>query len=383
MITDKYLIREQNESLVLKTIIENQPISRADISTCSHLNKATVSSITTSLMDQELVIESGIGPSGATGGRKPIFLTFNAQAGLAIAIDIGYNYISSMLSYLDGTSIYSQKKRLSISSENLLDEIIESAKSIQRDLPHTPHGIVGMSVAIHGIVVDNNIRFSPFYDVTGTSIHDALTRAFSFPILIENEANLTALGEYTFAFDQKNLISVSIHSGIGVGIIQDNKLQTGAHGHSGEIGHTILYKNGLACACGNRGCLEKYASNKAIYEKYSEHYSVTSVNSDTITKALQEKDSFTEELLDEKIAELAIGINSLVMLYDPEIIIINSSLYNKNPKYIGEIKKQLNSVFARNVTLSASSLDEEATLYGGISAVVTQFLKIPFLKFKA
>ncbi len=67
----------------------------------------------------------------------------------------------------------------------------------------------------------------------------------------------------------QNLISISSHSGIGCGIVEDGILKIGKHGKSGEIGHTILYPNGIPCPCGNHGCLEQYASNKAIYEEFA------------------------------------------------------------------------------------------------------------------
>lgn len=381
MITDKYLIREQNASLVLNTIIEHQPISRADIASYTQLNKATVSSIITDLIEKELIFESGIGESSSIGGRKPIYLTFNAYAGLALAVDVGYNYVSLMVAYLDGTTIHSQKIKQAIDATTIIPSIVGIIKQVIPSLPHTPHSIVGLSVAIHGIVVDNNIQFSPFYDTQGTQIYDALSQEFSFPIYIENEANLAALGEYTFRVQEDNVISVSIHSGIGVGIVQDKVLQTGAHGHSGEIGHTILYRDGIPCACGNNGCLEKYASNKAIYDAYASHKGQPDVNSDVITKSLTEHDEFTLNLLEEKAAELAIGLNTLIMLYDPEVVIINSSIYKKNPQYLKVLQKNLKSAFTRDVSLTISTLEDEATLFGGISVVTSQFLNLPSLKF--
>ncbi|MET3556986.1 putative NBD/HSP70 family sugar kinase [Streptococcus rupicaprae] len=381
MITDKYLIREQNASLVLNTIIEHQPISRADIASYTQLNKATVSSIITDLIEKQLTFESGIGESSSTGGRKPIYLTFNAHAGLALAVDVGYNYVSLMVAYLDGTTIHSQKIKQAIDATTIIPSIVGIIKQVIPSLPDTPHGIVGLSVAIHGIVVNNNIQFSPFYDAQGTQVYDALRQEFSFPIYIENEANLAALGEYTFRVEEDNVISVSIHSGIGVGIVQDKVLQTGAHGHSGEIGHTILYRDGIPCVCGNKGCLEKYASNKAIYDAYASHKGLSDVNSDVITKSLLEKDAFTLNLLEEKAAELAIGLNTLIMLYDPEVVIINSSIYKKNPHYLTLLQENLKSTFTKDVSLTISTLEDEATLYGGISVVTSQFLNLPSLKF--
>ncbi|MBS7941264.1 ROK family protein, partial [Streptococcus suis] len=85
----------------------------------------------------------------------------------------------------------------------------------------------------------NHIRFTPSYDLKDFPLKKELEKRFYFPIYLENEANLSALGEFTFSQSRDNLISISIHSGIGAGIIQDKRLQTGAYGQAGEIGHTI------------------------------------------------------------------------------------------------------------------------------------------------
>ena len=107
--------------------------------------------------------------------------------------------------------------------------------------------------------------------IWNTLIWSPLSQKYHTAVYIENEANLTALGEYCFSSDSTNLLSVSIHSGIGVGIIVNGRLQTGTHGTAGEVGHSTLFPHGNLCPCGNRGCLEQYASNKVLFDTYS-HY---------------------------------------------------------------------------------------------------------------
>lgn len=381
MITDKYLIREQNEALVLQTIIENKGLSRAQIAKETGLNKASVSSITTSLIDSGLVEETGIGQSGKTGGRKPIFVNFCGKAGLVIAFDLGYNYISGAISYLDGTIIRQFREGHLLNRENIIDYIEQYSKELLSAAPLTLHDVVGMTLAIHGIVVDNHIRFTPSYDLKDFPLKKELEKRFYFPIYLENEANLSALGEFTFSQSRDNLISISIHSGIGAGIIQDKRLQTGAYGQAGEIGHTILHPKGKACNCGNLGCLEKYASNLVVYQEFSKHYNLKHANSDLISQYYLCSDSFTQELINQQIYHQAIGINNLIMLCDPQLVIINSSLYAKIPKLLDKLESEINSQFAQKVSLTISNLGDTATLYGGIATAVQQFLHIPDLTF--
>lgn len=104
MISSKYTIREQNEAQILNQIIKEKEISRAKLSQVTSLNKASVSAITKKLLADHLILEKRIGELN-TPGRKPIMLTFNNKAALVIGLDLGYNYIDGMLSFLDGNEI--------------------------------------------------------------------------------------------------------------------------------------------------------------------------------------------------------------------------------------------------------------------------------------
>ncbi len=389
MVVNKYLIREQNESIVLKMIIENEPISRAEIAARTNLNKASVSSITKTLLDNHLVQEIGPGSTGASGGRKPILLKFNGHCALGVALDIGDDYISAVLSYINGEIIHSLiHKELAVHRDNILMLAGDMIRRFEGISPPTPHGIVGVAAAIHGIVCDNQIRFTPYYDLAKMDLAELLQNDFPYPVILENEANLTAVGEYSFSCSSDNIISISIHSGIGAGIVQNGTLQTGRHGQAGEIGHSILVPEGKACPCGNSGCLEQYASNKALYEAFAAQKGLaangedgTAVNSDTLSQAFRAGDSFAVELLHENARLLAIGVNNVTTFFDPQMIIINSSVYRKNPILIERLVENIKSSFANKITVQNSLLAEKAPLYGGIAAVAMRFLNIPNLKF--
>lgn len=382
MISSKYTIREQNESLVLNTIINSDYTSRAEISQITSLNKATVSEITKKLIDDKLVRETGIGLASSAGGRKPIMLQFNGKSALSISLDVGYNYIEGILSYIDTSVISSISLRnLSISSDNIIKHIQECISFFIKKKTKSKHGIVGISIAIHGIVYENNILFTPNYDLENIDLNAELKKIVDFPIYIENEANLAALGEYTFSSSYSSLISFNVHSGIGAGIVENGELQTGIHGMGGEIGHSILFPSGKKCECGNQGCIELYASSKAIYERFKKSKNLTLSNSDIIREFYKMKDEFTYDLIKENCLFLSIGINNIISMYDPEIILINSSLFRKIPDMITLVKENIKGVYASKVTIKESELGENAILFGGIALCAQNFLNVKNLKF--
>ncbi|EOT41761.1 ROK family transcriptional regulator [Enterococcus columbae] len=381
MISSKYTIREQNQAKLLREIIQSQEISRADLAQVTGLNKASVSEIIKDLLEQHFIFETRIGNASTVGGRKPILLTFNKCAATVISIDLGPDYIEGMFAYIDGTVICSiSKKEIFICQKNVLSLLREVIETMMKKQPVTPHGIVGIALAIHGIVFENEIRFTPYYDLDQMNLQQQLSELFHLPVYLENEANLAALGEYTFISQADNLLSISVHSGIGAGIVQDGVLITGKNGEAGEIGHSILYPDGKLCPCGNHGCLEQYASHQALYKKIKEQLNLDIVNSDIVQEFYRKQHPVIQDLIHENVHLLSIGINNAIMAFSPEVIVINSSIYRKIPGLIAAIKKNLPSRFAKENIIRNTLLDDKAILYGGFALVAQAFLNIQNLK---
>ncbi|MFT4245112.1 MAG: ROK family transcriptional regulator [Micrococcaceae bacterium] len=383
LITNKYIIREQNEAAILQEIINRGQISRAELSTQTGLNKASVSSITKKLIEDELIFEIGIGDSSSSGGRKPIMLAFNGKSALVIAFDLGTNYLEGVLAYIDGTIVETySKERISIGSTNASEEINLAFTQLTLKQPDTPLDIVGMTVAIHGVVNRHQPIFTPHYDLDKIDLYKELKANYSFPIHLYNEANLAALGEYTFSSEYQNLVTVSIHSGIGSGIVESGEMFLGKNGQAGEIGHTILFPNGKQCSCGNRGCFEQYASSNVIYDKLAKQKQLEYVNSSIFLEYVSKNDKEAQALIQGNAEFLSIGINNIIMMYNPEIIIINSSLCRAIPQMIEIINQYLKSQFSREIEVKNTLLGDYATLYGGVSVSCQEFLRVKGLKFK-
>ncbi len=354
------------------------------MSNLTHLNKASVSQITKKLIDTDFVREVGIGDSTSIGGRKPIQLQFNHRSSLAVTFDIGYNYVRGMLSYINGEMIASaDHSHELITKENVLATIDSMMKEFWPQMPQTTHGLVGICLAIHGIVHNQTVTFAPYYDLEHFDLIAPLSQKYNTAVYIENEANLTALGEYCFSSDSTNLLSVSVHSGIGVGIIVDGQLQTGTHGMAGEVGHSTLFPHGNLCPCGNRGCLEQYASNKVLFDTYSHYTKTAFVNSDTFAQAYHAGEKSAVELAQQNVEFLSIGLNNVITFSDPEEVYINSSVYRKIPDLLLALQQKLTSQFTKNTKIKNSRLGDQAPLFGGNVLVAKHFLNINDLRFAA
>lgn len=375
-------ITDPNQITILSSLIKNQPISRADLAKVNDFNKTSISAIINSLLEANLIYESGVGESTTTGGRKPILLEFNTKAAVAISLELGADYIHSTLSYLDGELIdYSFKNDVIINKDTIHEVLVNNIDQLIDKIPKTANGLIGIGIGVHGVVLNNKLTFSPFYDFKDYDIEVIISKEYNCPVYVENEANLAAIGEYTFSTDQDRIININIKSGIGAGVIQFGKLFRGTHGRFGEIGHTILFPNGKECPCGNKGCLERYASSNVLRKNISAKKEINSITTDEIIKLWNQNDRVTTSEVLTNIEYLSIGINNLISSFDPDEIIINSTLFNKKPELLNYLTGNLQGRLTNETTLSVSKLTNKATIFGGIAVVTSAYLNIENLKF--
>lgn len=379
MITDRYTLRENNEQLVLSTLIEEKSISRAQISKMTGLNKASVSDIANKLIENQFIHEVGSGTSTTSGGRKPILLQLNKNAGLTLTIDLGYDYVSYLVTYLNGEILKKETLSIQVDKSSCI-EVIQNIYQEQSTIAEeSPYGIISLSIAIHGIVSDNRIVFTPYYDLDKIDIYGILSEELSIPIHIENEANLSALAEKTFSTTVSNLVSISVHSGVGAGIIVNNELYHGRDGRSGEIGHTILYPHGKKCPCGNQGCLEQYSSQKAVLSAFQETKKDNQLTLPDLIRAYSTGDAAASELIKNFALYLSIGINNVIASYGPEKVYLHSTLVTEIPELVSLVKEHIVSSFSVSIPIENSALQENAVLLGGSALSIQHFFNLSSL----
>ncbi|NLL01184.1 MAG: ROK family transcriptional regulator [Clostridiales bacterium] len=373
----KELIRDINTHLVLETIINQASISRASTAKHLGLTKATVSAIVQDLINRKLVIE--IGSDDTSLGRKPILLSLNKKAGHVISIDLGVDTISALVSDLAGEDCCLKQIRTPRNAFNIVNEIISLIESMK--LPdNSPYGLVGITIGIHGVTIDNQVSFAPYYNLSGANLAEGLNQHFGVPIYMENEANLSVMGEKTFQYDYANIANISVHSGIGLGIIINNQLYTGYDGRAGEFGHTIVEIDGRPCPCGNLGCLEQYVSERVLMQEFARLKGLEEADFTTFSRMLEENDSIAQQVMDRFVKYMSVGINNILNAYNPEIVIINSSFTIQFPHILKQIEDTLKSKMNSYIQIVPSVLRDTSILLGGACVAIKGFLGINNLK---
>jgi glucokinase-like ROK family protein len=325
---DLNLVKKINTSIVLNHIRKHSPISRARIAEMTGLTKATVSSLVNELIESHLTYEIGAGAS--SGGRKPMMLLFNSTAGYAVGVDLGVNYIYAALSDLNGALVEDYRIRHDNTSQ---DQVISDLKACIREViaraPKNAYGIVGIGIGIPGISDEKgNVLFAPNLRWENVPLQQIIEAEFNIPVVIDNEANAGAVGEKQFGAGKSasNLVYISIGSGIGTGIIIRNELYRGSSGFSGEIGHMSIEHDGLKCVCGNKGCWELYASEKALLNKAHHVFGDFKLTIEQLLNMADEGNQKAIELFEQLGKYLSVGVVNIINSLNPEMIIIGGRL---------------------------------------------------------
>jgi predicted NBD/HSP70 family sugar kinase len=377
---DAAFIKKINRSIIIKKIIEEGMISRADLSKITNLTRATISAQVADLIEEGLLIETS--QEHLTVGRKPIMLSLNSEAGYALGIDLDFGEINFTLSDLLGVREHSETIKIdTIDYQEILDILIVQIQKYIEACQDRRYGIVGIVIAIHGLVAkDEMIKFVPRFKWHDIRLKEDLEKAISIDIFIENNANLSSFAERVFMYHQaENLVSASFLSGIGLGAMMDNEFFRGNEGFAGEIGHMIVMPGGLPCNCGNLGCWEQYASETSFFKELSQRKQMENISYSQVLTWLKEGDQIVQQQMDQFIYFLAIGLNNLINIYNPDVIVLDSELLRLNPAAVDEIKKNLVSSISHYQELSISSLGKGSSIMGACALAIKHFLEVPMV----
>ncbi len=173
-----------------------------------------------------------------------------------------------------------------------------------------------------------------------------LTKEFDVPVLVENDANSAALGEFYAAEDARNFIFITLGTGVGGGIVIDGKLYTGSNGVGGELGHIVTHAGGRKCGCGRLGCWEAYASTSGLIKLTEENRDkIASIGKDeiitgkTVFDAAEKGDKEAIRVRDEWVKEVAIGLADVVNIFQPDEVVVGGAVSNQGEVILGPVRE--------------------------------------------
>jgi glucokinase len=266
---------------------------------------------------------------------------------VAIGVDIGGTKVAAGIVDANG-SVLAHTRRLTPAQD--LEAVTQTIAEAVRELTGVAAGRgltpVGVGIGAAGLVDAGRTRveFAPHLVLRGEPIGELVSAAVDLPVVIENDANAAAWAEWRFGAGQgqSRLVCVTLGTGIGGGMVDDGELQRGQWGMAGEFGHMIFVPDGHPCECGNRGCLEQYASGNVLGRQARELAEAgapeaapllkraggdpAALAGPLITKAAQEGDPLSIELFAQVGHWLGIGLANLAAALDPGMFVIGGGV---------------------------------------------------------
>lgn len=323
--------RDINRRIVLNLIRKHQPVSRADLSRHSGLQRSTVSLITEKLISEHWVME------GARGhlprGRKPTFLHLNHERAGVIGVDIRPIKTTIVLAGLDSEFLAQDSLPTGSEPGHFIEVLGRRIRNLTKTRPEMTYEGIGVSLPGRIDARTHRLVFAPNLGWKDVEVKEPLEAATGLPVEIENAANACALAEFwggEHGEGVRDLIAVTVSEGIGVGMILNGQLVRGSTGMAGEFGHVTLMENGPLCSCGNHGCWEACASNTATIRYYTSttngnrnHRPVSHLPSfDDILNLAEQGDVKAQAALDQSAHYLGAGLAMLVAGFAPDVLIV-------------------------------------------------------------
>ncbi len=299
---------------------------------------------------------------------------------LVFAVDLGGTHLRVALVDDNGRILNQHKQDTpkGDSAEDIIAALVQAAGRWNcTELP-----VVAVSIMVPGAVDCAKavvLQAPNLPSLVNFPLKTELEQRLGWPVLLENDANAAAVGEMWVGAARgcRNVVSVTLGTGVGGGVILDGKLWRGSHGSAGEIGHTTVDPfSGLKCKCGNTGCLELFASATAIVRMTRESLSAfpdTKLNSNELTAekvydAGQRGDELALAVFKRFGMYLGIGLANVINFIDPQIIVISGGVVNGWDLFAGEMYRHVEErafhSISKQVKIAKAECGDNAGLLG-------------------
>ncbi len=281
---------------------------------------------------------------------------------LAVGVDIGGTKVAAGV-VDEGGAVLARARRVTPSKDAAAVEA--TIADVVREL-RAAHDVVAVGIGAAGFVDDARarVRFAPHLAWRDEPLRDALTGVLGLPVVVENDANAAAWAEWRFGAGrgESHLVCVTLGTGIGGGMVIEGVPQRGRYGMAGEFGHMVVVPDGRRCECGNRGCLEQYASGNVLGREARELAragspvtvsllervagDVEALVGPVVTEAAREGDPCAVELFDDVGRWLGVGLANLAAALDPGTFVIGGGVSEAGELLLGPARES----FRRTLT---------------------------------
>ncbi|MFC4591475.1 ROK family transcriptional regulator [Sphaerisporangium corydalis] len=370
-------MRAGNLAVVLGELDRHGPLTRAALAETTGLTKTTVSKLVGDLIEAGMAVESGTVRDGERG-RPGVAVRLSGHRVAALGLEINVDYLAACVVDLSRTVRLLRTQAVdnrAASPADVITRLGELATAMLADAAGLGLSVAGAIVALPGPVdrSTGSVHRAPNLGWRDVSVTESLS--LPLPLLVDNEANLAALGELWFGSGASlgDFLHVSGEIGIGAGLVVDGALFRGAHGFAGELGHVVVAPDGPACRCGGTGCLERYAGQDALLPAGGEIAELVA--------RLRAGEPAATAACERAGSALGVALTTAVNLLDPDTIVLGGIFAPLFPWVSGPVEKamreRLGQMRARVPALVVSRVGADGATLGAAGQVIQRIIADP------
>ena len=380
----------------MRSLAGGGPRSRARLADDTGLNKATVSSLVTELVDRGLVIEGIMQRSGV--GRPGRTIEVNTALVRCIGLELNVDYLAGVVTDLTGRVLARRRLRMSmidLGPARAMGQVAELAGALVADCGARPEQVQTLNLSLPGLIdIDAGVlAYGPNLHWRQVDVVHTLMGRLRWTgtrIGVDNDANLGAMAEYASgpSAGAANLLYLVGEVGVGAGMIIDGRILRGATGFAGEVGHMPIGDPMVLCGCGRRGCWETAVGINAVVDAVADagdrvRQGDMTARIRTIVQRAEAGDERTVRGLAETGRRLGVGASVLANLLDPEVIIFGGH-FAALQKYIAkavtaEMRSRVLGGDVMACRVEYSTLGFEAPALGAAHAGIDALINDPTL----
>ena len=374
------LMRRLNRSAILDLIREGSPLARSEIARRLNMSMPTVMRIIDVLFAEDLVRWSG--GSEVSGGRPRSLLEFNADGYAVVGLDLGGTKMYGTVANLSGViqeEVYLPWSQAGPGSS--LEQVCALIDDLLRRPRPPGQAVRGIGVGAPGITLSDQgiVTWAPSLSWRDLPLKSILNERYSLPVVVENDVNLAALGEYGFgvARGATSAVTIAIGTGIGLGIVIDGKIYRGYNQSAGEIGYLPPDASYLGRRYEGFGALESLAAGPGIERRARQWFEsqglplpADGVSAEGVFKAARQGEAWACQVVSETVDYLSFAIAAVTAILDPEVIVLGGGVARSADVLIEPILEKLEGVVPGRPNLIQSSLGSRAAVMGAIMLVL-------------
>lgn len=372
------LIKSINRAQILNTIRLSSPIARAQVADRTGLDRKSLTNFVNEFIAEGLVEEAGTAQQGGMG-RPFTMLEFKKH--LVMGLEITSGSVGGVMMDLYGKVHFSYRiKDQSINTRP--DKMLGAVKSVYQRLKSSAGDVYqGVGVSVPGVVDHEKGTVLESVNVPAVmmDLKSSLGEFISEPVYIENSSMVGALAEKWFGTGSSSgdFIYVELGMGIGAGIFSRRRLYRGTGMHAGELGHTVVERDGIQCRCGLRGCLEAYASEGKILEEFHRIHSIRAESLEELAELPRAK---TEKIIIDAGTKIGWGVGNLINLFNPKLIVLGGRMVDMfGDVLVPAVSKGASAsslkVCMRDVSIVASKMPEPIVC-GAAAMVLSKIFEV-------